>query len=87
MLKKISLGILLGTTTFMAFSIPSAGAQSGLYEQRTIYKKALQDLNAGRSTAFQNARRDLASYALFPYLDYHALRRRLSSARKFGSSI
>lgn len=51
-----------------------------LYEQRAAYKKALDDLTAGRISAFDAARKSLRDYPLHPYLDYYALQSQISSA-------
>lgn len=50
------------------------------YEQRALYRTALDHLTAGRTTAFKRAKARLNEYALAPYLDYHELQNRLSSA-------
>ena len=56
----------------------AASAQS-LYQQRAAYRQALDDLAAGRSSAFREARLTLEDYALAPYLDYYDVQTRLSS--------
>jgi len=54
-------------------------ASSGLYEQRALYRAALDHLTAGRTSAFRKAEKRLADYPLAPYLDYYRLQTRLSS--------
>lgn len=51
-----------------------------LYEQRAVYKKALDHLTAGRMDAFGKARETLKDYPLYPYLAYYELQSQLSSA-------
>ncbi|HEX7036932.1 MAG TPA: transglycosylase SLT domain-containing protein [Pseudomonadales bacterium] len=50
-----------------------------LYQQRQAYRQALDHLTAGRTEAFQQARRALDDYALAPYLDYYRVKTRLAS--------
>ena len=61
---------------------PRSAAEPGLllYEQRGDYRKALEHLTAGRTTAFKRAKAALRGYALYGYLEYHELQTRLSSA-------
>ncbi|MCZ6710285.1 MAG: transglycosylase SLT domain-containing protein [Gammaproteobacteria bacterium] len=56
-------------------------ADRDLYQQRGAYKTALDHLRAGRTRSFRAAKAELASYALFPYLEYHELQSRLSAAK------
>jgi len=59
----------------------AAGAEElSLYQQRAQYKNALDLLTAGRIEGFRKARASLRGYVLVPYLDYHELQSRLSSA-------
>ncbi|NIP16273.1 MAG: transglycosylase SLT domain-containing protein [Pseudomonadales bacterium] len=50
------------------------------YQQRTAYRAALSHLRVGNADAFRRIKSDLRGYSLHPYLDYHDLRNRLSSA-------
>ena len=63
-----------------ASAFAASTAEHSLYQQRRAYKTALAHLSAGRSTSFRKAKARLAEYALFPYLEYHELQRRLSTA-------
>lgn len=59
----------------------SAGAEPiSSYEQRALYKSALDALTAGQTTRFREAQQQLSDYVLAPYLAYHELQSRLSSA-------
>ncbi len=73
-------GILLKALLFVVFANSSTWAQPGLYEQRALYRRAVDDLTAGRSRSFAKAVVQLEGYALRPYLDYYALQSRLSIA-------
>ncbi|MCZ6644549.1 MAG: transglycosylase SLT domain-containing protein [Gammaproteobacteria bacterium] len=73
-------GVFLNALLFVFFANASTWAQPGLYEQRGVYRRALDDLNAGRSRSFASALVELEGYALHPYLDYHRLQSRLSVA-------
>ncbi|HEY5681983.1 MAG TPA: transglycosylase SLT domain-containing protein [Pseudomonadales bacterium] len=50
------------------------------YQQRTAYRAALSHLRVGNTQAFRRIESDLKGYSLHPYLEYHELRARLSSA-------
>jgi soluble lytic murein transglycosylase len=67
---------LFATTAFAA-----AATESSLYQQRKAYKSALDHLTAGRTASFRKAKSRLADYALHPYLEYHELQSRLSTAK------
>lgn len=63
-----------------ALLLPSgATAELPRYEQRSLYKRALSALEAGRTSEYRQARAALDGYVLQPYLDYHELRRSLST--------
>ncbi|MEE8046631.1 MAG: hypothetical protein V3T49_07320, partial [Dehalococcoidia bacterium] len=78
--KVTGFGILLKALLFVVFANSSTWAQPGLYEQRALYRRAVDDLTAGRSRSFAKAVVQLEGYALRPYLDYYALQSRLSVA-------
>lgn len=75
-LAVLSVVVALGASAVRAAN----SVEQGLYQQRAAYKTALIDLSAGRTSAFRRGKARLADYALYPYLEYHELRRRLSSA-------
>jgi soluble lytic murein transglycosylase len=77
----------------MTFRSPWAQALAGLIclvlfraaaadpsESRQLYKRALVDLDNGRSEEFVAAKTQLVDYPLYPYLEFEALRRRLRNA-------
>lgn len=77
----------------MTFRSPWAQALAGLIclvlfraaaadpsESRQLYKRALVDLDNGRSEQFVAAKTQLVDYPLYPYLEFEALRRRLRDA-------
>ncbi len=64
---------------FAANAIALAADESNPYEQRALYRAALDHLTAGRTSAFRKAQKQLADYPLAPYLDYYRLQTRLSS--------
>jgi soluble lytic murein transglycosylase len=68
--------MLLGSTSAQADS----PVESRLYQQRAAYKRALDHLRAGRTGSFRKAKARLSDYALYPYLEYHELQSRLSTA-------
>ncbi|MEZ5560376.1 MAG: transglycosylase SLT domain-containing protein [Pseudomonadales bacterium] len=70
--------IALASMTLLTAGIPGAAAEDSLYQQRVLYRQALDHLTAGRTDAFRVASRRLASYPLRPYLDYYDLQSRLS---------
>ena len=51
-----------------------------LFEQRSLYRQALDDLRRGALTKFNAKAKRLESYPLRPYLDYHRVNGRLSKA-------
>jgi soluble lytic murein transglycosylase len=57
---------------------PAAASLPSTDEQRSLYRAALQDLQAGRRASFDTARRDLREYPLYPYLEFEDLRLRLN---------
>lgn len=63
----------------LAQAIPAAAASPDYTRERKLYREAIAHLIAGRQTAFNAVRRQLADYPLAPYLDYYALRRRLGA--------
>ena len=57
-----------------------AGASPlNLYQQRQVYRQALDHLTAGRTAEFEQAREVLGDYVLAPYLDYYRVQTRLAS--------
>ncbi len=72
--------LLLCASTQVAASGVASTTGSALTPQQSAYLSALDRLNRGERKAFARARADLADYILAPYLDYHALRKRLPSA-------
>jgi soluble lytic murein transglycosylase len=52
-------------------------AAADAYESRQLYQRALGDLRHDRIEQFEAAKARLAGYALYPYLEYHDLHRRL----------
>lgn len=77
--------IRLAATLLLALPLlqPAAAGTAeplSLYQQRAEYKNALDLLTAGRTEAFRRSRAALSDYVLAPYLDYHELQSRLSSA-------
>lgn len=78
--KLTGFRVLLNALLFVFLATSSTWANPGLYEQRATYRRALDDLTAGRSRSFARAKVKLEGYALQPYLDYHALQGRLSVA-------
>jgi soluble lytic murein transglycosylase len=71
------ISLAIGGATHAAIGV---GPTLAVYEQRSTYQSALDDLTAGRTTQFKRAKIALRDYALFPYLEYHELQSRLSSA-------
>ncbi|MFP6835317.1 MAG: hypothetical protein VB948_04310, partial [Pseudomonadales bacterium] len=59
----------------------ATSADRNTYQQRAAYKSAIDHLRAGRSRSFRTAKAQLTDYALFPYLEYHELQSRLSTAK------
>jgi len=57
----------------------SVAAELPRYEQRSLYKRALSALDAGRTSEYRQVRAALDGYVLQPYLDYYELRRSLST--------
>lgn len=59
--------------------IPSAlGKNTDLPQQRALYKQVKQSLDGGSTRLFQQHRKKLKDYPLFPYLEYAHLSHRLS---------
>lgn len=76
------LTVLSGTLALAATQAWAATAtERSLYQQRGAYKTALGHLRAGRSNSFRKAKAQLVDYTLYPYLEYHELQSRLSSAK------
>ncbi|MCZ6619943.1 MAG: transglycosylase SLT domain-containing protein [Gammaproteobacteria bacterium] len=69
--------VLLKALVFVFLANSPSWAQPGLYEQRALYRRALDDLTAGRSRSFAKAVVQLEGYVLHPYLEFHALQSRL----------
>ncbi len=63
---------------FLPLLAPSAFA-GDIVEQRRQYRDALAALRADRLTQFQKLREDLLDYPLYPYLEYHYLRKRMNT--------
>lgn len=57
----------------------AAASPLDLYQQRQVYRQALDHLTAGRNADFRHAREALDEYVLAPYLDYYQVKTRLSS--------
>ena len=51
-----------------------------LFEQRALYRQAMDDLRRGALTKFRAKAKRLEKYPLRPYLDYHRVNGRLSQA-------
>ena len=66
---------LLAATLCLAWCHATAAT---LYEQRALYRQAVDHLRAGRTTAAHNLAARLIDYPLHPYLTYHRLRFRLN---------
>ena len=63
------------------FWMPSWAGDGGgmsLYEQRQAYRRAVDHLRAGQTTAASRIQQELSGYILAPYLTYHRNRLRLS---------
>ena len=75
------LAAVCGALTVSAQDVCAAKpVQNNLYQQRATYMSAISHLRAGRSSSFRRAKSRLTDYALYPYLQYHDLQSRLSSA-------
>lgn len=48
------------------------------FEQRNIYRKAMEQLRRGQTARFKQADKALRGYILYPYLEYQALRNRIA---------
>ena len=66
---------LLPATLCLVWCTASAAS---LYEQRALYRQAVDHLRAGRATSAQKLAARLTDYPLHPYLTYHDLRFRLN---------
>ncbi len=58
-------------------ALPRAGAAADIAEQRQQYREALAALRAQRNDEFAKLAAGLRDYPLYPYLEYHDLRRRI----------
>ena len=63
----------------VAVPILASASPLSLYQQRQIYRQALDHLTAGRAAEFEQARAVLDDYVLAPYLDYYLVQTRLAS--------
>lgn len=79
LLTLAALWIVACQTTTAAWAAKSI--EGDLYQQRRAYQSAISHLRAGRSKAFRRAKAALQDYALYPYLEYHELQSRLSTAK------
>ncbi|MBV1906311.1 MAG: transglycosylase SLT domain-containing protein [Pseudomonadales bacterium] len=64
--------------TTILLSVAAASVQAALLDDRSTYTQALKDLDAGNIRSFNEARRSLKHYALYPYLEYAHLTRSLT---------
>jgi soluble lytic murein transglycosylase len=75
------LGVRVSALLIFALSASSAWSEGlSVYQQRAEYKAALDYLTQGNTRAFRKAESQLQDYVLAPYLAYHYLQSRLSSA-------
>jgi soluble lytic murein transglycosylase len=68
---------LLSTAAFALLAGQASAAIPETSESRELYQSALADLRAGRLASFQQAQHELRDYALYPYLQFEDLRRRM----------
>ena len=81
----LSSGFLLQCTIAIANTTTSDPAVAAderlpapLLVQRVAYQKAIYNLNTGRIKNFQQAKKALKEYPLYPYLEYYDLQRNLN---------
>lgn len=78
--RPIRIASALILTCALLLAQPGTAETMSLYEQREAYRDALDLLTAGRTDSYRKSRAALNDYVLAPYLDYHELQSRLSSA-------
>lgn len=78
LLRPLALSLIIVLPAAPAGANDSAAQTS--YQQRIAYRAALSQLRVGNAGAFRRIKSDLRGYALHPYLEYHELSSRLSSA-------
>ena len=75
-IQRGGLGVLL---SLLVAAAGNAWPAPDYTQERKAYQTALSHLSAGRLPQFRAVRDSLRDYPLLPYLDYHALKRRLAT--------
>ena len=63
--------LLFANLTSLAHATTAADEALSLFEQRALYRQALDDLRRGAVSKFRAKAKRLDNYPLRPYLDYH----------------
>ena len=72
--------LLFANLTSLAHATTAADEALSLFEQRALYRQALDDLRRGAVSKFRAKAKRLDNYPLRPYLDYHLVNGRLNRA-------
>ena len=72
--------LLFANLTPLAHATTAADEALSLFEQRALYRQALDDLRRGAVSKFRAKAKRLDNYPLRPYLDYHLVNGRLNRA-------
>jgi soluble lytic murein transglycosylase len=72
--------LLFANLTSLAYATTAADEALSLFEQRALYRQALDDLRRGAVSKFRAKAKRLDNYPLRPYLDYHLVNGRLNRA-------
>ena len=72
--------LLFANLTSLAYATTAADETLSLFEQRALYRQALDDLRRGAVSKFRAKAKRLDNYPLRPYLDYHLVNGRLNRA-------